>query len=131
MQTQGLQIQNGIAKVSEAPSTPPKLMPIPRAGICTSTAIRVCDINNIRSVGVSGHSSKGKGDHEKLQGSEMITLFCFQVKCEEDMDLFREITYTLLGLIMNLCLEITFLSEVQRSCHPPWIPGMDCPHQVA
>ncbi|EDL25725.1 tetratricopeptide repeat domain 12, isoform CRA_a, partial [Mus musculus] len=34
------------------------------------------------------------------------------VKCEEDMDLFREITYTLLGLIMNLCLEITFLSEM-------------------
>ncbi|XP_051053338.1 tetratricopeptide repeat protein 12 [Phodopus roborovskii] len=34
------------------------------------------------------------------------------VKCEEDMDLFREVTYTLLGLIMNLCLEVPFLSEI-------------------
>ncbi|XP_021063554.1 tetratricopeptide repeat protein 12 [Mus pahari] len=34
------------------------------------------------------------------------------VKCEEDMDLFREITYTLLGLIMNLCLEVPFSSEM-------------------
>lgn len=32
-------------------------------------------------------------------------------KCEEDMDLFREVTYTLLGLIMNLCLEGPSLSE--------------------
>ncbi|XP_076781212.1 tetratricopeptide repeat protein 12 [Arvicanthis niloticus] len=34
------------------------------------------------------------------------------VKCEEDMDLFREVTYTLLGLIMNLCLEIPLISEM-------------------
>ncbi|XP_008830976.1 tetratricopeptide repeat protein 12 isoform X3 [Nannospalax galili] len=34
------------------------------------------------------------------------------VRCEEDMDLFREITYTLLGLIMNLCLQVSFISEV-------------------
>ncbi|KAL1781814.1 hypothetical protein HispidOSU_011586 [Sigmodon hispidus] len=34
------------------------------------------------------------------------------VKCEEDMDLFREVTYTLLGLIMNLCLDVPFLSEM-------------------
>ncbi|XP_051012343.1 tetratricopeptide repeat protein 12 [Acomys russatus] len=34
------------------------------------------------------------------------------VKCEEDMDMFSEVTYTLLGLIMNLCLEIPFLSEM-------------------
>lgn len=37
------------------------------------------------------------------------------VKCEEDMDLFREVTYTLLGLIMNLCLEVPFLSEMWAS----------------
>lgn len=40
-------------------------------------------------------------------------IFYFQVKCEEDMDLYREVTYTLLGLIMNLCLEVPFLSEVK------------------
>ncbi|XP_035303355.1 tetratricopeptide repeat protein 12 isoform X1 [Cricetulus griseus] len=34
------------------------------------------------------------------------------VKCEEDVDLFREVTYTLLGLIMNLCLEVPFISEM-------------------
>lgn len=33
-------------------------------------------------------------------------------KCEEEMDLFREVAYTLLGLIMNLCLEGPFLSEM-------------------
>ncbi|XP_059123802.1 tetratricopeptide repeat protein 12 isoform X1 [Peromyscus eremicus] len=33
-------------------------------------------------------------------------------KCEEDMDLFREVIYTLLGLIMNLCLEGPFISEM-------------------
>nr|XP_042136819.1 tetratricopeptide repeat protein 12 [Peromyscus maniculatus bairdii]XP_042136820.1 tetratricopeptide repeat protein 12 [Peromyscus maniculatus bairdii]XP_042136822.1 tetratricopeptide repeat protein 12 [Peromyscus maniculatus bairdii] len=33
-------------------------------------------------------------------------------KCEEDMDLFKEVIYTLLGLIMNLCLEGPFISEM-------------------
>lgn len=55
----------------------------------------------------------------------LMTLFCFQVKCEEEMDVFREVAYTLLGLIMNLCLEGAFLSQVQCSCHPPWSPGTD------
>ncbi|XP_020017160.2 tetratricopeptide repeat protein 12 isoform X2 [Castor canadensis] len=31
-------------------------------------------------------------------------------RCEEDM--FREVTYILLGLIMNLCLQVPFVSEV-------------------
>uniref|UniRef100_A0A8C9LT80 Tetratricopeptide repeat protein 12 n=1 Tax=Piliocolobus tephrosceles TaxID=591936 RepID=A0A8C9LT80_9PRIM len=33
-------------------------------------------------------------------------------KCEEDVDLFREVIYTLLGLMMNLCLQAPFVSEV-------------------
>ncbi|XP_023562387.1 tetratricopeptide repeat protein 12 isoform X4 [Octodon degus] len=33
-------------------------------------------------------------------------------KCEDDMDLCREVTYTLLGLMMNLCLQVPFASEV-------------------
>lgn len=33
-------------------------------------------------------------------------------KCEDDRDLYREITYTLLGLVMNLCLQVPFSSEV-------------------
>lgn len=45
----------------------------------------------------------------------------FLARCEEDLDLFREITYTLLGLIMNLCLQVPFVSEawaveVSRRC---------------
>ncbi|KAL6090964.1 hypothetical protein STEG23_014512, partial [Scotinomys teguina] len=39
------------------------------------------------------------------------------IKCEEDMDLLREVTYTLLGLVMNLCLEGPFISE-------PWAVKM-------
>lgn len=45
--------------------------------------------------------------------------------------MFREVAYTLLGLIMNLCLEIPFLSEVTCSCHPAGAPGTDCPYHVA
>uniref|UniRef100_A0A2R9CCP6 Tetratricopeptide repeat protein 12 n=1 Tax=Pan paniscus TaxID=9597 RepID=A0A2R9CCP6_PANPA len=33
-------------------------------------------------------------------------------RCEEDVDLFREVIYTLLGLMMNLCLQAPFVSEV-------------------
>nr|XP_039327225.1 tetratricopeptide repeat protein 12 isoform X3 [Saimiri boliviensis boliviensis] len=33
-------------------------------------------------------------------------------RCEEDVDLFREVIYTLLGLLMNLCLQAPFVSEV-------------------
>ncbi|XP_032977268.1 tetratricopeptide repeat protein 12 isoform X3 [Rhinolophus ferrumequinum] len=41
--------------------------------------------------------------------------------CEEDVDLFREILYTLLGLMMNLCLQSPVFSEawameVSRRC---------------
>ncbi|XP_047375226.1 tetratricopeptide repeat protein 12 [Sciurus carolinensis] len=36
----------------------------------------------------------------------------FLARCEEDMNLFREIAYTLLGLLMNLCLQVPFVSEV-------------------
>nr|XP_051705204.1 tetratricopeptide repeat protein 12 isoform X2 [Oryctolagus cuniculus]XP_051705206.1 tetratricopeptide repeat protein 12 isoform X2 [Oryctolagus cuniculus] len=33
-------------------------------------------------------------------------------RCEEDAAGFREVTYTLLGLLMNLCLQTPFVSEV-------------------
>ncbi|XP_011921730.1 PREDICTED: tetratricopeptide repeat protein 12 isoform X4 [Cercocebus atys] len=32
-------------------------------------------------------------------------------RCEENVDLFREVIYTLLGLMMNLCLQAPFVSE--------------------
>ncbi|XP_048651583.1 tetratricopeptide repeat protein 12 isoform X2 [Marmota marmota marmota] len=42
----------------------------------------------------------------------LLALIGVLARCEEDLDLFREITYTLLGLIMNLCLQVPFVSEV-------------------
>uniref|UniRef100_A0A8C2YR44 Tetratricopeptide repeat protein 12 n=1 Tax=Chinchilla lanigera TaxID=34839 RepID=A0A8C2YR44_CHILA len=32
-------------------------------------------------------------------------------KCEDDVDLYREVIYTLLGFMMNLCLQVPFASE--------------------
>lgn len=34
------------------------------------------------------------------------------------MDLLREVLYALLGLVMNLCLQSPFLSEVRQSFLP-------------
>ncbi|KAK2510187.1 hypothetical protein MC885_004901, partial [Smutsia gigantea] len=34
-----------------------------------------------------------------------------EARCEEDVDLFREVVYTLLGLMMNLCLQHPLVSE--------------------
>lgn len=36
------------------------------------------------------------------------------------MDLFREVMYTLLGLMMNLCLQSPFVSEVWHPFLPTW-----------
>lgn len=41
-----------------------------------------------------------------------------KAKCEEDVDLFREVMYTLLGLMMNLCLQSPSVSEVPHSFLP-------------
>uniref|UniRef100_A0A8C6CCW6 Tetratricopeptide repeat protein 12 n=1 Tax=Monodon monoceros TaxID=40151 RepID=A0A8C6CCW6_MONMO len=42
----------------------------------------------------------------------LLALTGVLAKCEEDVDLFREVMYTLLGLMMNLCLQSPFVSEV-------------------
>ncbi|KAM9219684.1 tetratricopeptide repeat protein 12 isoform 1-T1 [Dugong dugon] len=49
------------------------------------------------------------------------TCLGLMAKCEKDMDLFREVMYTFLGLLMNLCLHSPFVSEawameVSRRC---------------
>ena len=41
-----------------------------------------------------------------------------KAKCEEDADLFRDVMYALLGLVMNLCLQSPFVSEVPDSFLP-------------
>ncbi|XP_059272823.1 tetratricopeptide repeat protein 12 isoform X3 [Mustela nigripes] len=45
----------------------------------------------------------------------LLVLTGVLVQCEEDVDLFREILYTLLGLVMNLCLQSPILYEVWAS----------------
>lgn len=37
--------------------------------------------------------------------------------------MFRELLYALLGLVMNLCLQPTLVSEVRPSRLPTWGPG--------
>jgi hypothetical protein len=63
-----------------------------------------------------------------MAANSLATFFCSKARCEEDM--FREVTYILLGLIMNLCLQVPFVSEVQHSCHPPRSPSTDWPHAI-
>ena len=46
-----------------------------------------------------------------------------KAKCEEEMDLLREVMYTLLGLMMNLCLQPSLVSEVQHSFLPALTPS--------
>ncbi|KAK2099480.1 Tetratricopeptide repeat protein 12 [Saguinus oedipus] len=48
----------------------------------------------------------------KLSHSSMAEAPETPSKCEEDVDLFREVIYTLLGLLMNLCLQAPFVSEL-------------------
>lgn len=41
-----------------------------------------------------------------------------KAKCEENADLFRDVMYALLGLVMNLCLQSPLVSEVPDSFLP-------------
>lgn len=45
--------------------------------------------------------------------------------------MFRELLYTLLGLVMNLCLQPALVSEVRRSRLPTWDPGTTWTRPVA
>lgn len=60
----------------------------------------------------------------------LIALF-LKARCEEDMDFFREVMYTLLGLVMNLCLQSPFVYEVQPSFLPAGSPGTSQAHAIA
>ncbi|XP_055478119.1 tetratricopeptide repeat protein 12 [Psammomys obesus] len=74
-------------------------------------------------IALMGNISAESTARRHLLGCEEFGDACLDllVKCEEDMDLFREVMYSLLGLIMNLCLEGPFLSkawtvEMSRKC---------------
>ncbi|XP_012585411.1 PREDICTED: tetratricopeptide repeat protein 12 isoform X2 [Condylura cristata] len=72
---------------------------------------------------VVGNLSAKAAARQQMATSEEFGNACLglMVRCEEDVDLFREVIYALLGLMMNLCLQSTFVSEawaaeVSRRC---------------
>uniref|UniRef100_A0A8D1LZF3 Tetratricopeptide repeat protein 12 n=1 Tax=Sus scrofa TaxID=9823 RepID=A0A8D1LZF3_PIG len=65
-------------------------------------------------IAILGNLSAEPAARRQLFASEEFGDACLglMAKCEEDMDLFREVMYTLLGLMMNLCLQPSLVSEV-------------------
>ncbi|XP_037361178.1 tetratricopeptide repeat protein 12 isoform X2 [Talpa occidentalis] len=63
---------------------------------------------------IIGNLSAEAAARQQMATSEEFGNACLglMVRCEEDVDLFREVIYALLGLMMNLCLQSTFVSEV-------------------
>ncbi|XP_049569126.1 tetratricopeptide repeat protein 12 isoform X2 [Orcinus orca] len=67
-----------------------------------------------RCIAIMGNLSAEAATRRQMSASEEFRDACLglMAKCEEDVDLFREVMYTLLGLMMNLCLQSPFVSEV-------------------
>ncbi|KAG8518989.1 Tetratricopeptide repeat protein 12 [Galemys pyrenaicus] len=63
---------------------------------------------------IVGNLSAEAAARQQMATSEEFGSACLSLlaRCEEDVDLFREVIYALLGLMMNLCLQSTFVSEV-------------------
>ncbi|XP_023371825.1 tetratricopeptide repeat protein 12 [Otolemur garnettii] len=64
-------------------------------------------------VAVMGNLSPEPATRAAMSACEDFGDACLDLlaRCEEDMDLFREVIYSLLGLMMNLCLQAPFFSE--------------------
>uniref|UniRef100_A0A671F8L0 Tetratricopeptide repeat domain 12 n=2 Tax=Rhinolophus ferrumequinum TaxID=59479 RepID=A0A671F8L0_RHIFE len=74
-------------------------------------------------IAIMGNLSAEAATQRQMSASEEFGDACLglMASCEEDVDLFREILYTLLGLMMNLCLQSPVFSEawameVSRRC---------------
>uniref|UniRef100_A0A8C3YPK8 Tetratricopeptide repeat domain 12 n=1 Tax=Catagonus wagneri TaxID=51154 RepID=A0A8C3YPK8_9CETA len=65
-------------------------------------------------IAVLGTLSAEPATQRQLSASEEFgdACLCLMAKCEEDVALFREVIYALLGLVMNLCLQAPPVSEV-------------------
>uniref|UniRef100_A0A8C4LAY3 Tetratricopeptide repeat protein 12 n=1 Tax=Equus asinus TaxID=9793 RepID=A0A8C4LAY3_EQUAS len=65
-------------------------------------------------IALMGNLSAEAAIRRQMSASEEFGDACLglMARCEEDVDLFREVMYTLLGLMMNLCLQSPFVSEV-------------------
>ncbi|XP_071077590.1 tetratricopeptide repeat protein 12 isoform X4 [Desmodus rotundus] len=65
-------------------------------------------------IAIMGNLSAEAATRRQMSASEEFGDACLglMARCEEDVDLFRDIMYMLLGLLMNLCLQSPFVSEV-------------------
>ncbi|XP_015445573.1 tetratricopeptide repeat protein 12 isoform X2 [Pteropus alecto] len=65
-------------------------------------------------IALMGNLSAEAATRRQMSASEEFGNACLSLmaRCEEDVDLFREVIYALLGLMMNLCLQSPFVSEV-------------------
>ncbi|XP_066228996.1 tetratricopeptide repeat protein 12 isoform X1 [Saccopteryx leptura] len=84
--------------------------------VTNSSALSQC-------IAVMGNLSAEAATRGQMSASEDLGEACLglMARCEEDVDLFRDIIYRLLGLMMNLCLQSPFVSEewameVSRRC---------------
>ncbi|XP_035944050.1 tetratricopeptide repeat protein 12 isoform X1 [Halichoerus grypus] len=67
-----------------------------------------------RCIALMGNLSAEAAIRRQMSASEEFREACLglMARCEEDVDLFREVLYTLLGLVMNLCLQSPIVCEV-------------------
>ncbi|GAB5577084.1 tetratricopeptide repeat protein 12 isoform X1 [Prionailurus iriomotensis] len=65
-------------------------------------------------IALMGNLSAEAAVRRQMCGSEEFGDACLglMARCEEAVDLFRNVLYTLLGLVMNLCLQSPFICEV-------------------
>ncbi|XP_039743864.1 tetratricopeptide repeat protein 12 isoform X2 [Pteropus medius] len=65
-------------------------------------------------IALMGNLSAEAATRRQMSASEEFGNACLSLmaRCEEDVDLFREVIYALLGLMMNLCLQSPFVSEI-------------------
>ncbi|XP_059563894.1 tetratricopeptide repeat protein 12 [Myotis daubentonii] len=65
-------------------------------------------------VAIMGSLSADAATRRQMSASEEFGDACLglMARCEEDVDLSRDVIYALLGLMMNLCLQSPFVSEV-------------------
>ncbi|XP_004416424.1 PREDICTED: tetratricopeptide repeat protein 12 [Odobenus rosmarus divergens] len=67
-----------------------------------------------RCIALMGNLSAEAAIRRQMSASEEFREACLglMARCAEDVDLFREVLYTLLGLVMNLCLQSPIAYEV-------------------
>ncbi|XP_034521670.1 tetratricopeptide repeat protein 12 isoform X7 [Ailuropoda melanoleuca] len=67
-----------------------------------------------RCIAIMGNLSAEAAVRRQMSACEEFREACLglMARCEEDVDLFREVLYTLLGLVMNLCLQSPIVCEV-------------------